>query len=359
MNPIPQQAAGYSAKQKMAEHKIFITGGAGFIGSHIAEHYLTKNIRVTVFDNLSRKGTEKNLLYLKKHWNSKLTFIKGDIRSPSRIRRAIPGHSVVFHTAAQVAVTTSVVNPREDFEINALGTFNVLDAVRRLQSKPVVCFTSTNKVYGKMDDVSVVEKKTRYQYKNKPRGISETQLLDFYSPYGCSKGAAEQYVRDFGRIYNIPCIVFRMSCIYGTRQYGTEDQGWVAHFILSTLRGIPLTVYGDGKQVRDILFVDDLVLAFDKALRNISKTSGNIYNIGGGPRNTLSLLELIAILQRTLKKKVPVSYSHWRPGDQKVYVSDIRKAKKRFKWKPENSPEAGIQKLLEWASAASGDDAVK
>lgn len=336
--------------RKISKTNIFITGGAGFIGSHIAEHYLRKKCAVTIFDNLSRKGTEKNLAYLRSRWDSHIYFINGDIRDKKQTERALSENSasVVFHTAAQVAVTTSVENPRGDFEINALGTLNVLESVRKQNVKPVVCFTSTNKVYGKMDDVPVSEKKMRYAYKNNVYGISENQLLDFYSPYGCSKGTAEQYVHDYSRIYNIPCIVFRMSCIYGTRQYGTEDQGWIAHFIISAITGKPLTIYGDGKQVRDVLFVDDLVRAFDAAIKKLPKTTGRIYNMGGGRKNTLSLLELIDILEKTLKKKIPVAYSNWRPGDQKVYVSDIHKAFRDFEWKPAVSPESGIQKLIHW-----------
>lgn len=331
---------------------IFVTGGAGFIGSHLAEHFLKKKCRVALFDNLSRKGTEKNLRYLQSRWSSKFHFIKGDVRDEKHVKNAVQKNapSVIFHTAAQVAVTTSVENPREDFEINALGTLNVLEAARTLKDKPVVCFTSTNKVYGKMDDVTVSEKKTRYEYKSKPAGISEEQLLDFYSPYGCSKGTAEQYVHDYARIYGIPCIVFRMSCIYGTRQYGTEDQGWIAYFIISALTGKPLTIYGDGKQVRDVLFVDDLVRAFDAALKNIVKTSGRIYNMGGGRGNTLSLLELLRLLELKTKQSIKPSFAGWRPGDQKVYVSDIRRARAHFGWSPRITPERGVEKLMRWVA---------
>lgn len=336
--------------RETAKKKILITGGAGFIGSHIAGHYFKKKYAVTIFDNLSRKGTEKNLRYLQHQWSSRLFFVKGDVRQKKNIEDAIQkcSPSVIFHTAAQVAVTTSVENPREDFEINALGTLNVLEAARKLKHKPVICFTSTNKVYGKMDNVAVTEKKTRYEYKNKPRGISENQLLDFYSPYGCSKGTAEQYVHDYARIYNVPCIIFRMSCIYGTRQYGTEDQGWVAHFIISSVTGKPLTIYGDGKQVRDVLFVDDLIRAFDAALQHLPETSGQIYNIGGGNKNTLSLLELIALLEGKMKIPLNPSYANWRPGDQKVYVSNIEKARVHFGWQPKISPARGAEQLLQW-----------
>lgn len=328
---------------------ILITGGAGFIGSNIAERYLKKGETVYIFDNLSRRGTGWNLKWLQKNF-SNVKFIKGDIRKYNDLLSAFKKHKfdVVFHFAAQVAVTTSVTNPREDFDINALGTFNLLEAIRNTKQDPIILYSSTNKVYGGMTDIKIVEKKGKYAYAKIPNGISEERLLDFHSPYGCSKGTADQYMIDYARIYNMRTVVFRQSCIYGYRQFGIEDQGWVAWFTIAAMLEKPLTIYGDGKQVRDVLFIEDLADAYEGAIKNIEKVKGQAFNIGGGPKNTMSLLELIKFLEKFFGKKIPLKFSDWRPGDQPVFVCDIAKAKKVFGWAPKTTPEAGVKKLYEW-----------
>lgn len=328
--------------------KILITGGAGFIGSNSADYFLAKGHDVTVFDNFSRKGTESNFEWLRKNHPS-IKIIRGDIRNFEEIKNAVTeGYDVLLHLAAQVAVTTSVTNPREDFEINALGTFNTLEACRLAQKKPVVIYSSTNKVYGGMEDIKTLEKNGRYEYADLQSGVPENRLLDFHSPYGCSKGSADQYVRDYSRIYGLKTVVCRQSCIYGYRQFGVEDQGWVAWFIIAAISGKPLTIYGDGKQVRDVLFVEDLVAAYDLIITNIDKVLGNVYNIGGGPENQMSLLELIAFIESFTGKKLEYKFSDWRPGDQPVFVCDISKAKREFGWEPKVSVEEGVKKLFNW-----------
>lgn len=331
--------------------KILITGGAGFIGSNIAKYYLDKGVKVIIIDNLSRKGSDLNLKWLKTQGN--FEFQKLDIRNYKALENVFKKNKdidVVFHEAAQVAVTTSVINPREDFEVNILGTFNVLEALRHYLPKSILIYASTNKVYGALENLKVVEKKTRYEFQDKKfkKGISENYPLDFHSPYGCSKGSADQYIRDYSRIYGLKTIVFRQSCIYGERQFGVEDQGWVAWFIIATLLNKKLTIYGNGKQLRDLLFVDDLIKAYDLAIKNIHKTSGQIYNMGGGHKNTLSLLELIEILENLLGRKIKYSFSKTRPGDQKIFIADILKAKKDFGWQPKINVNAGVKKLYNW-----------
>ncbi len=332
---------------------ILITGGAGFIGSNLADHFLAKGEDVTVYDNFSRKGVERNAEWLASKHKS-VNIIRGDTRDFDPLKKAAKDADAIYHTAGQVAVTTSVQDPREDFEINALGTLNVLEAARAAKTDPTVIFTSTNKVYGGMEDVNVVEKESRYDYDGLPYGATESQPLDFHSPYGCSKGAADQYVRDYARIYGLKNVVFRMSCIYGTRQFGTEDQGWVAYFTLASVFDWPLTIYGDGKQIRDLLFVSDLVNAFDLATQNISKTKGDIFNMGGGPDNTISLLELLDHLETLTGQKKEVPFADWRPGDQKVYYSDIRKAKETFGWEPKVGKKEGVEKLFQWIRENEG-----
>ncbi|HAU40051.1 MAG: NAD-dependent epimerase/dehydratase, CDP-paratose 2-epimerase [Candidatus Peregrinibacteria bacterium GW2011_GWF2_43_17] len=328
--------------------KILITGGAGFIGSNATNYFLGLGHEVTIFDNFSRKGTESNLEWLKKN-HPTVKVIRGDTRNFEEIKKAVAeGYDVVIHLAAQVAVTTSVVNPREDFEINALGTFNMLEACRLAPKQPIVIYSSTNKVYGGMEDIKTVERNGRYEYADLPDGVPENRLLDFHSPYGCSKGSADQYVRDYSRIYGLKTVVCRQSCIYGYRQFGVEDQGWVAWFIIATVLNKNLTIYGDGKQVRDVLFVEDLVAAYDSIIKNIDKVSGNVYNIGGGSKNQMSLLELIAFIESFTGKKLEYKFSDWRPGDQPVFVCDIAKAKREFGWEPKVSVEEGVKKLFNW-----------
>jgi CDP-paratose 2-epimerase len=279
-----------------------------------------------------------------------LEFIRADVRDASALERAAQGREAIFHLAAQVAVTTSVANPREDFEINAIGTFNMLEAARASKSNPVVIYTSTNKVYGGMEQAKLVEDADRYRLAELPQGVAEDWPLDFHSPYGCSKGAGDQYVRDYARIYGLRTVVFRQSAIYGERQFGVEDQGWLAHFVISATLGRPITIYGDGKAVRDILYVGDLVRAFERAVDQIETVRGRVYNIGGGPGFTLTIWsETGPMLEQLLGRSLDVRYGNWRPGDQKVYVSDIRKAERELEWKPEVGPKEGLARLWQWA----------
>ncbi|GAC1429379.1 MAG: GDP-mannose 4,6-dehydratase [Chloroflexota bacterium] len=335
----------------MEARNVLVTGGAGFIGSNLTHHLLNQGCSVTIFDSLRRPGSECNLRWLRETHGPRLALIQADVRDGQALRYAVRGMDRVYHLASQVAVTTSLTNPREDFDVNALGTLNVLEAVRLAGDDPIVFFTSTNKVYGRMDDVATVEGAHRYAYSAAPHGIAEDRPLDFYSPYGCSKGAGDQYVRDYARIYGLRTVVFRMSCIYGPHQFGNEDQGWVAHFTFAALQGQPITIYGNGKQVRDILFVDDLIAAFDGAARAVERTRGQIYNIGGGPANSLSLLQVIAGLEEIRGHRIPLTFADWRPGDQPIYVSDTRRAERDFGWRPHTTPATGLSRLLEWARA--------
>ena len=328
--------------------EVLITGGAGFVGCNLASALATDGIRVRVFDNLSREGVRRNADHLKSRHPDEVEVVSGDVRRAEDVLGAVRGVDHVFHLASQVAVTTSMQNPRLDFEINALGTLNVLEAIRAQPAPPAMFFTSTNKVYGGMEDVVVEQRGDRYEYRDYPEGMDESRPLDFHSPYGCSKGAADQYVRDYARIYNLKTVVFRMSCIYGLFQYGNEDQGWVAHFIRAALAGKPLTIYGDGRQIRDVLFAEDLVRAFRMAAAAIDRTAGQVYNIGGGPQNTLSLLELLDLLSELSGRRLTAAFGDWRPGDQRVYVSNPEKARRDFGWEPTVSREEGVRRLFEW-----------
>jgi CDP-paratose 2-epimerase len=262
---------------------------------------------------------------------------------------------VIVHLAGQVAVTTSVTNPREDFEANALGTFNALEAARASGRNPVFVYASTNKVYGGMEDVALTEEPTRWRYTDLEFGCSETQPLDFHSPYGCSKGTGDQYVRDYARIYGLRTVVMRQSCIYGTRQFGVEDQGWIAWMTIAAVTGKQIAIYGDGKQVRDVLFVDDLLDAYDAAIEKIDVAAGQVYNIGGGPGNVMSVwVEFGPILEKLLGKQIPVARGDWRPGDQKVFYADIRKAERELGWKPKIGVEQGVERLFAWVKENKG-----
>jgi CDP-paratose 2-epimerase len=328
--------------------RALVTGGIGFIGTNLTHRLLSDGNEVILFDNLSRAGVQQNLDWLKVQHGNKLRFVEGDVRDFDAVLKAIQNVDVVFHLAAQVAVTTSVSNPREDFLINAQGTLNVLEATRRQKPMPVVLYTSTNKVYGGLEHLRVVERSSRYEFDNLPQGVAETCPLDFHSPYGCSKGAADQYVRDYYRIYGLPTVVFRMSCIYGPHQFGNEDQGWVAHFCITGIRGGHLTIYGNGKQVRDVLYVDELVELMQRAYKNIDRIAGQVFNVGGGPANTISVWTEFQDLLRPLIHELPsMKFDDFRPGDQKIYVSDIRKAQSELGWAPRVKIDEGLRRLID------------
>lgn len=329
---------------------ILITGGAGFIGVNSARYFAAKGWDVTVVDNLSRRGTEDNLRWLKEQ--APIRFQRADIRDAAAMERIVGEvrPDVLLHLAAQVAVTTSVTDPREDFEINALGTFNMLEAVRKQSPETFFIYASTNKVYGKMHEIAVAERNGRYEYRDLAGGVDERQQLDFHSPYGCSKGVADQYTIDYSRIYGLQTVTFRQSCIYGTRQFGIEDQGWVAWFTIAAVLGKNITIYGDGKQIRDVLHVEDLVRAYEAAVVNREAASGQAFNIGGGPVNTMSLLELLAYLEEELKISIPLQWDDWRPGDQPVFVCDLGKAREILGWQPQIAVRDGVKALSAWVA---------
>lgn len=333
----------------MTKHYL-VTGGAGFIGSNYVHRLLERGEKVTIFDNFSRGGAPRNLEWLKAEFGEKaFNVVVGDVREADRITEAVSKSDVIVHLAGQVAVTTSVTNPRDDFESNALGTFNVLEAARASGRNPIVIYASTNKVYGGMEDVELYEEPTRWRYKDLVNGCPETQPLDFHSPYGCSKGTGDQYVRDYARMYDLPTVVFRQSCIYGPRQFGIEDQGWVAWFIIAAVMERNITIYGDGKQVRDILHVNDLINAYDLAVEKIDIARGQVYNMGGGPANVMSIwAEFQPKLEALLGKKIEVAHGDWRPGDQRVFYADVSKAQKELGWQPKIGVDEGVNMLFEW-----------
>jgi CDP-paratose 2-epimerase len=322
---------------KRPERRALITGGAGFLGVNAATHLIKEGWEVTLLDNLSRPGTERNLRWILTRYPNRTAFIKEDVRNADAMARHVKGHDAVLHLAAQVAVTTSLVDPNTDFDINARGTLNMLEAVRLHNHDAPLIFASTNKVYGKLEE------------NNGP--CKETQPLDFHSPYGCSKGAADQYVRDYARCFDMNTVVLRQSCIYGAHQYGTEDQGWVAHFVHSILNDRPLTIYGDGTQVRDLLDARDLCALYSRAIDMIGITRGEVYNVGGGPENQRNLLEVIDQIGELAGKKPRFSHSDWREGDQKYYVSDVTKAKRDLGWNPDTDFDRGLRELISWAQS--------
>ncbi len=329
--------------------KILVTGGCGFIGSNLMNRLLARGEQAVAFDNLSRRGALKNRAWLQDTYGSRFQLIQADVRDARAIADAARDADVIVHLAGQVAVTTSVADPRSDFEINALGTFNALEAARLSGRNPIFILSSTNKVYGGMDDVAVVERATRYAFRDFPNGVSEHQPLDFHSPYGCSKGASDQYARDYHRIYGLRSVVFRQSAIYGPRQFGEEDQGWLAWFIIAAVTGKPITIYGDGKQVRDMLYVDDLLDAYEAAIARIDRVAGRVYNMGGGAQNTISVwMEFLPMLEKLLGKKIPYAVGDWRPGDQRVCVYDTALAARELDWHAKVSIHAGVEKLFNW-----------
>lgn len=333
----------------MPAKTMLITGGAGFIGANAACHYAGRGWRVVVLDNLSRPGTALNLAWLRET-APRVEFEKADVRDAGLVadivRQVAP--EVVLHMAGQVAVTTSVADPRADFEVNALGTFNVLEAVRCRAPEALFVNASTNKVYGRMDNLEIAERNSHYTYARLPSGVPETQGLDFHSPYGCSKGAADQYTIDYARIFGLRTTSFRQSCIYGPRQLGVEDQGWVAWFAIATVTGRPVTIYGDGKQVRDVLHVDDLLRAYDMAIDAPQAVTGRAFNVGGGPENRLSLLELLDVLEAETGARPRIERADWRPGDQRVFVSDIGQIREALGWAPEIGVREGVRDLVAW-----------
>ncbi|MBI4386841.1 MAG: NAD-dependent epimerase/dehydratase family protein [Elusimicrobia bacterium] len=336
--------------------RILITGGAGMVGSHAAERFAQQGDEVVVLDNLmrsklfgsSKESVEYNWTYLERYPN--VSRIRGDVRSEEDVRRALgSGVDAVIHAAGQPGVGLSMRLPKEDFSINAQGTLTLLECVRDVSPKAALVFCSTNKVYGEnVERLRLRKKKTRYEYAG-TRAIDETMPIDRtgHTPYGASKYVADLYVQEYAHSYGMRTAAFRMSCIYGTRQFGFEDQGWVAWFVIAAMKGFPLTIYGDGRQVRDVLFVTDLVAAFERFIRG-GRRSG-VYNIGGGGKNTLSLLELLKMLEERLSKKIPVSFADWRPSDQKVYISDISKARRELGWSPRVRVGEGVDHLVEWA----------
>ena len=332
---------------KINGKKILVTGGAGFIGTNVIKHFHPGN-ELVIIDNLSRKGADFNLKYLQSHYD--IEYHPADIsdtQTTQLLADIYPDVDVVIHLAAQVAVTTSVEKPRHDFAVNAKGTFNILEYARKLRKPPVFIYSSTNKVYGALESIKLAEKPTRYRFKE-IKGIDENCQLDFHSPYGCSKGCADQYVADYARIYKLPTVVFRQSCIYGDHQFGVEDQGWVAWFLIASLLGRKITIYGDGKQVRDLLHVSDLADAYERAIDNIESVRGQVFNLGGGDANSLSLLEFFELIKTEYELDPPLAFSDMRSGDQKIFVSDNRKAMRLLGWKPTVEAKAGIDQLFGW-----------
>jgi len=334
-------------RKSVPSRSVLIFGGAGFIGSNWAHRLLTEtSALVHVFDNLSRPKVDHNLRWLEKAANGsgRLRVTISDIRNAEAVKKAVASATEIYHFAAQVAVTRSVVDPRSDFEINAAGTLNILEAARQSSRHPFLLFTSTNKVYGHLEG----EDSSEDAEEIKRGGIDESQPLDFYSPYGCSKGTADQYVHDYARMFGLPTVVFRMSCIAGPRQFGNEDQGWVAHFLYSAIQGKQISIYGDGRQVRDVLAVQDLIRAFEAVYQQRNTTAGEIYNVGGGARNAVSLLEVIDYIKTLLHKQVSFRFHPSRPGDQQIYVSNFSKLRQDVGWTPEIRVQQTIENICEW-----------
>jgi len=340
----------------MGERRTLITGGAGFVGTNLADRLLSSGRRVVVLDDLSRVGVRENLRWLEDAHPDGLEVDIGDVRDASAVRAALVGTDHVFHFAAQVAVTTSVEDPVRDFAVNLGGTLTLLEELRRLESPPPLLFTSTNKVYGGLDDVAIHKRGERYEPRDRvwrDHGISEDQPLQFCSPYGCSKGGADQYVLDHARSFGLPTVVLRMSCIYGPHQRGNEDQGWLAHFLMQAMAGRPITLYGDGCQVRDVLFVDDLLDAMELAVANVDRLSGQAFNMGGGPDNTVSLLELLDTIGALEGSRPEVDHGRWRVGDQRWYVSDTRRFARETGWRPMVDVAQGVERLHAWVGRRS------
>lgn len=339
---------------KSSEKYVLITGGAGFVGTNVAAAHLDAGRRVLIFDNLSRPGVEKNLRWLQKTYGNRVAVEICDVRNADALRTAVADAPAVYHFAAQVAVTTSLVDPAHDFAVNAQGTLNVLEACRHRHTPPPLLFTSTNKVYGNLEDVLLARSGNAYVPQMShiaEHGIDERRPLDLHSPYGCSKGVADQYVLDYARCYRMPNVVFRMSCIYGPHQCGTEDQGWIAHFVRRIIDGQPITLYGDGCQVRDILYVDDLARAMIDSITSIDRTAGHVFNVGGGPRNAVSLLNVLESIASIHGHEPELNFDEWRQGDQRYFVSDTRAIESAIGWRPDISTSDGVESLYRWMAA--------
>jgi CDP-paratose 2-epimerase len=333
------------------DRPVLIVGGAGFIGSNLASRLARTGVRVRIFDDLSREGARENLEWLQSELGDRIEYQVADVRSRDAIREAVDDSQAVFHFAAQGAVSGALDDPRRDFEINARGTLELLEAIRILPERPPLVFTSTNQVYGALSDVVLESKPTRWQPTElalATRGIGEERPLSFHTPFGCSKGCADQYVLDYARMFGLPATVFRMSCVYGPRERGADDHGWISHFAIQAVDGKPLTIYGDGRQVSDVLYIDDLVDAFLHAWRNMAAVRGRAFNIGGGPANTLSVLELVEMLERLSGRKLAVRYDGWRAGDHRYYVSNSGAFTSATGWHPRVGPHTGVEALYGW-----------
>ena len=336
---------------------VLITGGAGFIGCNLADRLAGEGHRVRIFDALTRPGVEDNLTWLTERHGDLIEPVIGDIRDADRLAAAAKGVVAAFHFAAQVAVTTSMSDPAEDLAVNLLGTFNLLEAVRRQPRSIPVVFASTNKVYGDLAGFGSHLSAEGYVPQAPVlarHGVSEAQPLDFHTPYGCSKGAADQYVLDYARSYGLPTAVLRMSCIYGERQMGTEDQGWVAHFLIRALEGLPITLYGDGHQVRDVLYVGDAVAAYLALWRNIDRMAGRVFNLGGGPDNAVSLRRLLGQVADLLGHDLDITTSEWRPGDQRWFVADTRAIDAALALPTKLDWRQGVERLADWLVSERG-----
>lgn len=328
---------------------VLVTGGAGFIGGNLVRRLLSLGVQVTVLDNLGREHARWNAQTLRREHGA-VRFVIGDIRDPAVAHEAAEGVGAIVHLAGQTAVTKSILDPYGDFMDNAVGTLNILEAARASRLEPIVLYASTNKVYGGLEHLRIVEEADCYRFADLPDGVGEDQPVDFASPYACSKGAGEQYVRDYARTYGLRTIAFRQSCIYGPHQIGAEDQGWLAWFMVAARSGQPMTVFGDGKQTRDLLYVDDLLDCYEAAIAAIDTTAGQIYNVGGGPAHTLSVWwQLRPLLEAALADELPTpSFGPWRLGDQKVFVADTHLARRDFGWSPQTTPAEGLKRMVEW-----------
>lgn len=329
---------------------VLVTGAAGFIGCNLVRQLVAAGSSVIALDNLSRPSSGWNADLLRREFRDDVQFVDADVRDFDAIVAATASADAIVHLAGQTAVTHSIIDPRGDFLDNALGTFNVLEAARLSGRDPIVLYASTNKVYGALDDLEIIEEHDHYRFANLPNGVDESRPIDFMSPYACSKGAGERYVVDYARTYGLRTVVFRQSCVYGEHQFGAQDQGWLAWFILALRAGRPITIFGDGKQVRDLLHVDDLISCFSVAVERIEATAGQVYNVGGGQANSLSVWwQLSPLLQNALGRTFPdPSFASWRLGDQRVYISDSGKARRELGWEPTISPDVGIRRLVSW-----------